>query len=152
MNEALCACRDGKALAIELRRIVDAILAGEIRTQADLESHKKDVSSLLGLSSLPSNADILGFASPEERERLKIAREIHDTILQFLLVLTYGLDDTRERHPEVAVELEGWQDRISQQAAELRSLLAYLRAPELLVQHGLQLLPRYYHVCLHLVS
>lgn len=73
----------------------------------------------------------------QERERLKIAREIHDTILQFLLVLTYGLDDTRERHPEVAVELEGWQDRISQQAAELRSLLAYLRAPELLVQHGL---------------
>ena len=51
--------------------------------------------------------------------------------------MTYGLDDTRERHPEVAVELEGWQDRISQQAAELRSLLAYLRAPELLVQHGL---------------
>lgn len=73
----------------------------------------------------------------QERERLKIAREIHDTILQFMLVLTYGLDDIRERRPEAAAELETWQDQISQQAAELRSLLAYLRAPELLVQQGL---------------
>jgi signal transduction histidine kinase len=73
----------------------------------------------------------------QERERLKIAREIHDTILQFLLVLTYGLDSIRERNPLAAAELEGWQDRISAQAAQLRSLLAYLRAPELLVQQGL---------------
>ncbi|MFZ2471700.1 MAG: tRNA uridine(34) 5-carboxymethylaminomethyl modification radical SAM/GNAT enzyme Elp3 [Methanothrix sp.] len=72
MNEALCACRDGKALGLELRRIVDAILAGEIKTQADLESHKKDASSRLALASLPSNADILGFATSSERERLKM--------------------------------------------------------------------------------
>ncbi|MFZ3149723.1 MAG: hypothetical protein WA137_11885, partial [Methanothrix sp.] len=72
MNEALCSCRDGKALGLELRRIVDAILAGEIKTQADLESHKKDASSRLALASLPSNADILGFASSQERERLKM--------------------------------------------------------------------------------
>jgi elongator complex protein 3 len=63
---------NGKALSIALRRIVDAILAGEIKTQADLESHKKDASSRLALSSLPSNADILGFASPQERARLKM--------------------------------------------------------------------------------
>jgi signal transduction histidine kinase len=73
----------------------------------------------------------------QERERLKIAREIHDTILQFLLVLTYGLDDIRDHHPDVAVEMERWQERISQEASRLRSLLAHLRAPELLVQHGL---------------
>jgi elongator complex protein 3 len=72
MNEALCACRDGKALAIELRRIVDAILAGVIKTQADLESHKKGASSRLSLSSLPSNADILSNATLQERERLKM--------------------------------------------------------------------------------
>ena len=72
MNEALCACGDGKALGVELRRIVEAILAGVIKTQADLESHKKDASSRLALSSLPSNADILGFATSEERARLKM--------------------------------------------------------------------------------
>jgi len=55
-----------------LRQIVDAILVGEIRTEADLESRKKDVSSLLGLATLPSNADILALASAEERERLRI--------------------------------------------------------------------------------
>jgi elongator complex protein 3 len=70
MNETLFACRDGKALGFELRCIIKAILAGEIKTQADLESHKKDASSRLALSSLPSNADILAFAYPQERERL----------------------------------------------------------------------------------
>ena len=72
MNKALCACRDDKALGQELRRIVEAILAGVIKTQADLESHKKDASSRLALSSLPSNADILGFASAQERAELKM--------------------------------------------------------------------------------
>ncbi len=61
-----------RPLAMELRRIVDAILAGVIKTQADLESHKKDASSRLALSSLPSNADILSNATPQERERLKM--------------------------------------------------------------------------------
>lgn len=72
MNEALSACRDGKALELEIRSIVEAILAGEIKSEADLESRKKHASSLLGLSSLPSNADILGFASAGERERLRM--------------------------------------------------------------------------------
>jgi elongator complex protein 3 len=72
MNETLRAFQDSKALGGELRRIVEAILAGVIKTQADLESHKKDVSSRLVLSTLPSNADILGVASTHERERLKM--------------------------------------------------------------------------------
>ena len=72
MNKALCACRDGEALGQELRRIVEAILAGVIKTQADLESHKKGASSRLALNSLPSNADILGFASAQERAELKM--------------------------------------------------------------------------------
>src|SRR5512137_2287720 len=72
MKEALLACRDETALASSLRGIVEAILAGRIKTEADLEWHKKEVSSRLGLSSLPSNADILGFASQEERQRLKM--------------------------------------------------------------------------------
>lgn len=62
----------GKALDVELRRIVEAILAGEISTQADLEAHKKDASSRLALSTLPSNADILSNASPQERAKLKM--------------------------------------------------------------------------------
>lgn len=73
----------------------------------------------------------------EDHERRKIARELHDTVLQFLLVLTYGLDDLRDRNPELAPEVERWQERISSQARELRDLLAYLRAPELLVEQGL---------------
>jgi signal transduction histidine kinase len=76
-------------------------------------------------------------AQAEENERRKIARELHDTILQFLLVLTYGLDDLKERQSALADEIERWQERISAEAGQLRSLLTYLRAPELLVQQGL---------------
>ena len=60
----------------------------------------------------------------EENERRKIARELHDTILQFLLVLTYNLDDLRERQPELATEVERWQDRISAEAGQLRDLMS----------------------------
>lgn len=55
-----------------LRNIVDALLSGEIKGEADLEAMKKAAASTLGLSSLPSNADILGSALPQERERLKM--------------------------------------------------------------------------------
>ena len=72
-----------------------------------------------------------------ESERRKIARELHDTILQFLLVLTYKLDDLREQHREIADEIEYWQERISIEAQRLRDLMSHLRAPELLVQQGL---------------
>jgi len=75
----------------------------------------------------------------EENERRKIARELHDTILQFLLVLTYGLDELKERNRELARPLDHWQDRISAEAGQLRDLLSYLRAPEMLVQRGLAL-------------
>ena len=54
----------------ELRRIAEAVLSGEIATEEQLESCKKMASSRLGLSSLPSNADILAAALAEERERL----------------------------------------------------------------------------------
>ena len=56
----------------ELRRIVEDIISGEINNEAALEARKKKASASLGLSSLPSNADILGQAKPEERERLKM--------------------------------------------------------------------------------
>ncbi len=59
-------------LKAELRSIVDAILSGEIKGEAELESRKKSASSKLCLSSLPSNADILSQARPEERDRLKM--------------------------------------------------------------------------------
>jgi len=75
--------------------------------------------------------------SAEEKERLKIARELHDTILQFLLVLTYGLDDLKLLQADASREIEHWQDRISDEAESLRGLLAYLRAPETLVEQGL---------------
>jgi elongator complex protein 3 len=60
------------SLSSKLRKIVDAVLSGEISTEADLESQKKDLASKAGLASLPSNVDILSAALPEERDRLKM--------------------------------------------------------------------------------
>ncbi|MHC1631447.1 MAG: tRNA uridine(34) 5-carboxymethylaminomethyl modification radical SAM/GNAT enzyme Elp3 [Methanotrichaceae archaeon] len=54
------------------RDIVDAILADEISTQSELEQWKRRISRRLKLSNLPKNADILGQASEEERDELKI--------------------------------------------------------------------------------
>lgn len=73
----------------------------------------------------------------EENERNKVARELHDTVLQFLLVLNYGLDDLKDRTGDLTTEIEVWQDRISTEAGQLRDLLGYLRSPEILVRHGL---------------
>jgi elongator complex protein 3 len=56
----------------ELRRIAEAVLLGEIASEPELEACKKRASSRLGLSTLPSNTDILGAACTEERERLKM--------------------------------------------------------------------------------
>lgn len=70
MRDSLLALGDEKALYNELRAIVDAILRCQISSEADLERAKKGVSSRLVLPTLPSNADILSVALPEERERL----------------------------------------------------------------------------------
>jgi elongator complex protein 3 len=58
--------------ALELRKIVDDLLCGQIKDEGCLEDRKKKVSAYLHLASLPSNADILGLASSVERERLGI--------------------------------------------------------------------------------
>jgi elongator complex protein 3 len=55
-----------------LRAIVDSVLCGQIASEADLEASKKVLAKDCRLSSLPSNADILARATPEERDRLKI--------------------------------------------------------------------------------
>ena len=66
--------RDGQLdrIAVELRKIIDDILGGRIKGEDELEASKRNVSAYLGLSSLPSNADILRLALPAERERLKM--------------------------------------------------------------------------------
>ena len=73
----------------------------------------------------------------EENERHKIARELHDTVLQFLLVLTFGLDGMKEGQPQLGGRIDVWQERISAEASRLRDLLSYLRTPETLAQRGL---------------
>jgi signal transduction histidine kinase len=73
----------------------------------------------------------------EENERTKIARELHDTVLQFLLVLNYGLDDLKDRPGNLIQDIERWQDRIGAEAGQLRDLVSYLRSPEILVHRGL---------------
>jgi len=64
--------QDEKARKREIRGIVDAILAGRVRGEAELEALKRKASARLALSSLPSNADILAMCRPDERERLKM--------------------------------------------------------------------------------
>jgi signal transduction histidine kinase len=73
----------------------------------------------------------------EENERYKIARELHDTVLQFLLVLTFGLDSLKEKPAQLSEQVDDWQGRISAEASRLRDLLSYLRTPEALEQRGL---------------
>jgi len=64
--------RDEASWRTEVRGIVDALLAGTVRGEAELEARKREVSARLALSSLPSNADILAFGRPEERELLRM--------------------------------------------------------------------------------
>jgi elongator complex protein 3 len=59
-------------VSYELRAIVEAILSGVVTTPQELEAMKKASCEKLGLSSLPSNADILATAASHERERLKM--------------------------------------------------------------------------------
>jgi len=59
-------------LGPQLRSIVDAILSGEVTCESDLEAQKKALATKARLASLPSNADILAAARPEERDRLKM--------------------------------------------------------------------------------
>lgn len=59
-------------VSCELRGIVEAILLGIVNTQAELEAMKKASCEKLGLASLPSNADILAMATPQERDGLKM--------------------------------------------------------------------------------
>ena len=73
----------------------------------------------------------------EENERYKIARELHDTVLQFLLVLTFGLDSLKENPAQLSAQVDDWQGRISAEASRLRDLLSYLRTPEALEKRGL---------------
>ncbi|MCJ7444123.1 MAG: tRNA uridine(34) 5-carboxymethylaminomethyl modification radical SAM/GNAT enzyme Elp3 [Methanotrichaceae archaeon] len=59
-------------MSTELRKIVESLLAGQIENELDLESRKKVVAEYLGLSSLPSNADILSHSEPLERKQLRM--------------------------------------------------------------------------------
>jgi signal transduction histidine kinase len=73
----------------------------------------------------------------EENERQKIARELHDTTLQFLLVLTFGLDELKNGEPTRDRQVDAWQDRISAEAERIRDLIGYLRSPQIVVRQGL---------------
>ncbi len=73
----------------------------------------------------------------EEHERTKIARELHDTVLQFLTVFTFSLDDLRDEKADIDHLISHWQDRIDLQSEQLRDIVRYLRDPGLLVKQGL---------------
>ena len=79
---------------------------------------------------MPANHVTSG-TQAEENEWRKISHELHDTVLQFLLVLTYGLDDLRTTTSARGRD-RALADRISTEASQLRNLLSHLRAPELL--------------------
>ncbi len=68
-DRGLRADREVKAA---LREIVDAVLAGEISSEAELDKWKRKAGRKFGLADLPKNADILAEADEGERARLKL--------------------------------------------------------------------------------
>lgn len=59
-------------VSTELREIVEGLLSGQIKNESDLESRKRAAAEHLGLSSLPSNTEILSYARTLERKQLKL--------------------------------------------------------------------------------
>jgi elongator complex protein 3 len=59
-------------VSTELREIIESLLSGQIKNESDLELRKRVVAEHLRLTSLPSNARILSFAKPFERDQLKL--------------------------------------------------------------------------------
>lgn len=51
------------------KKLLDKILSGEIEDKQELERRKRKISKVMGLSKVPSNAEILEEASQEEREQ-----------------------------------------------------------------------------------
>lgn len=62
---------DGEVKAA-LREIVDAVLTGQIASEADLDRWKRKIGRELCLSGIPKNSDIIAEADEVERSRLKL--------------------------------------------------------------------------------
>lgn len=70
----------------------------------------------------------------EERERQKLAEDLHDGPLQAILAARMDLEEALERHPDPAVEAA--EDALRQTAKQLRSTVTTLH-PQVLAQLGL---------------
>jgi elongator complex protein 3 len=62
---------DGEVKAA-LREIVDAVLTGQIASEADLDRWKRKIGREFSLSGIPKNSDIIAEAGEGERSRLKL--------------------------------------------------------------------------------
>ncbi len=56
----------------EYRKIINKIIAGEIKTEAELNEEKRNLSSKLKLNKFIRNSDILKFAEASERSKLRL--------------------------------------------------------------------------------
>ena len=56
----------------EYRKIINKILSGEIKTQSQLNESKRKLSAKLRLNKFIRNSEILKFANPKEKDKLKL--------------------------------------------------------------------------------
>ena len=56
----------------EYRKIITKILKGEIKTESQLNEAKRKLSAKLKLNRFIRNSDILKFAEPEEKSKLRL--------------------------------------------------------------------------------
>jgi elongator complex protein 3 len=65
---------DSLQVAIRLQRVAEeilqAVLAGKIRSKVDLQKQKRNLSRKYGLSRFPSDVEILGYATEEEKKQV----------------------------------------------------------------------------------
>ncbi|MEO7912183.1 MAG: histidine kinase [Roseiflexaceae bacterium] len=123
----------------------------EAMTHGDLSALGQPISDILAIEDLRRAIDVLGthteqglrsqhayiaaLSTAQEAERSRLARELHDEIVQQLIALGHGVDRTQrllDRDPSQAAErLQTMRGSITALVNELRAIIGALRPPAL---------------------